>query len=84
MFKTVKDLGMPFYEKNFENGNLYLNFNIVFPTTLDTTQREVISKVFVNQTPKAIKEDIKEIYQAVDFNVNDENTHHMGGKKESN
>jgi len=75
---------MPFYEKNFANGNLYLNFNIIFPTSLDSTQKEVISKVFVSQTPKPIKEDIKEVYTAVEFNVNDENTHHMGGKKERN
>ena len=51
---------------------------------MDSTQKEVISKVFVSQTPKPIKEDIKEVYTAVEFNVNDENTHHMGGKKERN
>ena len=45
MLKTVKDLGMPFYEKNFENGNLYLVFNVIFPTSLDATQRETVSKV---------------------------------------
>jgi len=45
MLKTVKDLGMPFYEKNFENGNLYLVFNVIFPTSLDATQREIVSKV---------------------------------------
>jgi len=45
MLKTVRDLGMPFYEKNFENGNLYLVFNIIFPTSLDATQRETVSKV---------------------------------------
>jgi DnaJ-class molecular chaperone len=43
--KTVKDLGMPFYEKNFQQGNLYLNFNIIFPTILDNNQRDLISKV---------------------------------------
>jgi len=45
MLKTVKDLGMPFYEKNFQQGNLYLVFNIIFPTILDSTQKELISKV---------------------------------------
>jgi DnaJ-class molecular chaperone len=45
MLKTVRDLGMPFYEKNFAQGNLYLNFNIVFPAILDTTQKELITKV---------------------------------------
>lgn len=45
MLKTVPDLGMPFYEKNFEHGNLYLNFNITFPTALDNAQKEQIEKV---------------------------------------
>jgi len=45
MLKTVKDLGMPFYERNYANGNLFLNFNIVFPTALDKGQIEQITKV---------------------------------------
>lgn len=48
MLKTVRDLGMPFYERNWENGNLYLEFNIIFPTILDNNQQQLIEKVLKN------------------------------------
>jgi len=83
MLKTVKDLGMPFYERNYNNGNLYINFNIIFPTSLDKTQIEQINKVLINQKPKPNFEGIKEQYYVCDFNISDENTHHAGGKKEN-
>jgi DnaJ-class molecular chaperone len=82
MIKTVRELGMPFYEKNFVNGNLFLSFNITFPNTIDSTQKELLSKVLIAQTPKPISETITEKYFAELFTKDDENTHHMGGKKE--
>jgi len=81
MLKTVKELGMPFYERNYANGNLYLNFTIVFPTSLDKGQMEMIGKVLVSQKPKQV-EDLKEKYTVSDFVASEENTHHAGGKKE--
>ena len=36
---------MPFYERNYANGNLYINFTIIFPTSLDKSQVESLQKV---------------------------------------
>jgi DnaJ-class molecular chaperone len=43
--KTIEGLGMPFYGNSKKHGNLYVQFEIAFPTTLNITQKEEISKV---------------------------------------
>ena len=35
---TAEGLGMPFYKKNFMNGNLFINFEVVYPKTLTELQ----------------------------------------------
>lgn len=45
VLKTVKELGMPFYDSPFRFGNLYIDFNIIFPEHLDKSQKEALSKV---------------------------------------
>ena len=45
MIKTVHDLGMPFYGNPTKKGNLYVHFNIVFPSNLNENQKLEISKV---------------------------------------
>ena len=82
MLKTVKELGMPFYEKNWMHGNLYINFQIIFPDKFEKSQIELLNKVLIAQTTLPIKEDTKEFYQLSDYNINDENTHYSGGKIE--
>jgi len=35
---TASDLGMPFYKKNFVNGNLFITFDVKFPKSLTELQ----------------------------------------------
>jgi DnaJ family protein A protein 2 len=45
VFKTVKDLGMPFHNSPYRYGNLYLDFEIVFPGELDADEVKQITAV---------------------------------------
>jgi DnaJ family protein A protein 2 len=47
ILKTVKECGMPFYDSPYKFGNLYINFNIVFPNSIDNSQKEALNKVRV-------------------------------------
>jgi DnaJ family protein A protein 2 len=80
--KTVKECGMPFFESPFRFGNLFLNFTIVFPDKLDTSQKEALDKLFNGVKKNKITEKVEEVYTVSDFKPEDENTHHTGGKKE--
>ena len=44
-YKTIKDLGMPFFEKNYAHGNLYIDFEIIFPEKINDQQLKELSKV---------------------------------------
>jgi len=83
VLKTVQETGMPFFDRPYKFGNLYINFNIVFPEKLDNIQKESLAKLFPQLVQQQIKEKYDETYTMVDFNPNDENTHHTGGKKEN-
>jgi len=83
VLKTVVDCGMPFLDRPYKNGNLYINFNIVFPDKLDSSQHENLFKLFPAFVQPEITEKIEETYTMTDFNPSEENTHHSGGKKES-
>jgi DnaJ family protein A protein 2 len=43
--KTVKELGMPFFEQPFKFGNLYISFNIIFPDKIDENQTKTLYQV---------------------------------------
>lgn len=43
--KTVKELGLPFFESPFRFGNLYINFNINFPEKIDQKQSQMLREV---------------------------------------
>ena len=45
VLKTVRECGMPFFESPFRFGNLYINFEIVFPNTIDNSQKESLNNV---------------------------------------
>jgi DnaJ family protein A protein 2 len=45
LLKTVKECGMPFFDAPYKFGNLYINFNIVFPEKLDVDQKDKLFKV---------------------------------------
>jgi len=81
-FKQCSDLGMPFFEQPFRFGNLYIDFDFVFPTKINEQQKEALFKIFPNEIPKIITEKTEEAYFLTDYKKEDENTHHGGGKKE--
>lgn len=83
VFKTCEDLGMPFYEHPTRTGNLYIDFNFIFPDKVSKEQKEALFKIFPNDVPKAITEKYEESYILSNFKKEDENTHHGGGKQES-
>jgi DnaJ-class molecular chaperone len=83
VIKTVKDLGMPFYEQPQKFGNLYLKICVVFPEKVETSQREEFFRLFAEQANKEnISGDIQEKYYLSEFVKIDENTHHGGGRVE--
>jgi DnaJ family protein A protein 2 len=43
--KTVKEIGMPFFEQPFRFGNLYISFNIIFPDKIDENQVKSLYQV---------------------------------------
>jgi len=83
VLKTVKECGMPFFDAPYKFGNLYVNFNIVFPDKLDTTQKSSLHSLFPKLIQEEIKEQVDDTYIMTDYKVEEENTHHGGGKKEN-
>jgi len=45
VLKTVKELGMPFFESPFKYGNLYINFEFIFPDKVDQKQAKILMEV---------------------------------------
>ncbi len=45
VLKTIKELGMPFFEQPFRHGNLYINFEFVFPSSVDQNQARAVMEV---------------------------------------
>lgn len=43
--KTVKELGMPFFETPYKYGNLFINFEFVFPKQVDQKQAKILMEV---------------------------------------
>ena len=74
ILKCVSDLGMPFYDNPVRFGNLYLNFNIVFPKSLSDKQKNDLNDLFPNSDMEVDDIDnISEKYPLSDYNENDEN-----------
>ena len=46
VLKTVHDCGMPFFESPYRFGNLYINFNIIFPKSIDEEQSKGLKLLF--------------------------------------
>lgn len=80
LIKTVKELGMPFYELPYRYGNLYLKINVIFPDKLEPSQQESIFKILSEQNKEEVLPEIEEKYYLGDYMKSDENTHHSGGK----
>jgi len=54
VLKTVQECGMPFFDRPFKCGNLYINFNIIFPSNLDKAQKDSLANLF----PKLVQPEI--------------------------
>jgi DnaJ family protein A protein 2 len=80
--KTVKELGMPFYEQPHKFGNLYLKISVIFPEQLGPSEKEIIHSILSAQNIQEIIPNIEEKYYLSDFVKSDENTHHSGGRIE--
>ena len=82
MLKTVHDCGMPFFESPYRFGNLYINFNILFPKSIDEEQSKGLQLLFASGQME-LEEDpsIKEKCSLSDYNESEENTYETGGKR---
>jgi DnaJ family protein A protein 2 len=78
--RTVKELGMPFFNAPYKYGNLYIEFDIHFPENLNQETKENLSKIFNEPLMKPETSGKFEQHFLADFKIEDENTHHKGGK----
>lgn len=46
---TCEGLGMPFHKTPYKYGNLFINFKVKFPDSMETDQISAIKKVLTNQ-----------------------------------
>jgi DnaJ family protein A protein 2 len=81
VIKTVKGLGMPFLENSYKHGNLYINFNIEFPKSLDPNQLEDLMKILKTQKKKPASDKIDDSFYVSEFKPDEVNTSERGGKK---
>jgi len=82
MIKTVHNLGMPFYGLSSKKGNLYVHFNIVFPQSLNNSQKEEITKVLNFQATKS-NVDTNDKKFVISEYKGEENTNFKGGNRPS-
>lgn len=52
--RTVKECGMPFFNSPYRFGNMYVQFNIVFPEKVSEEQKTQLSKVNKDKEIKSI------------------------------
>ena len=82
VYKTVKELGMPFFNSPYRFGNLYMNFNIIFPKSLDDEQKKELKNLFPSSNMEIEDESkITEKYKLTDYVKADENTFETGGNR---
>ena len=81
--KTVKELGMPFFESPYKFGNLYLDFQILFPEKLTDEQVKKVTDILKNERLHKKQEHPKDMekYFLEEYKASEENTYHKGGKK---
>ena len=82
--KTVSELGMPFFNSPYRFGNLYLDFQIIFPDKLSDEQNKKITEILKNERINNIGKLPKDIekYTMEDYNASEANSSYKGGKKE--
>lgn len=80
VLKTVEECGMPFFEAPNRFGNLFIEFNIKFPKSIDDSQASQLKTLFASSTMDVeIDKSIKETYSMTEFNESEQNTNPTGG-----
>ena len=83
VLKTVSDCGMPFYESPVRFGNLYLDFNIVFPKHLNEEQMKELKHLFpMGDTSIKDEDKITEKYPMTDYKESESNQYATGKEDE--
>jgi len=60
---TVEELGMPFFGRNYKHGNLFIEFEVVFPESLSKKQIKAIRKALhTEESEKRCNSSVKEIH----------------------
>lgn len=88
--KTIIGYGLPFFKKNNKYGNLFVQFNIVFPTNLDYLKLIEVEKLLkerrhtslINIENSNFNSENKKIYRLTNFIEEDFNTNVAGGQSE--
>lgn len=74
---TLKDMGLPFHNKSFEFGNMFILFTVEFPDTLSEDQVTKLSKVL--KGPKKSKDEFDAEVTLEPYSESQRNTHVTGG-----
>ena len=82
--KTVKELGMPFFNSPNKFGNLYVEFKIVFPEKLTKEQNKILSEILKDERFNLADDLSKDMENLIleDYNESEMNPYYKGGKKE--
>ena len=84
LVKTVKNLGVPFFNSSDKYGNLYIKFKIVFPSKLTEEQKKKLNEILKEEKITIIddlKEDLEK-FNLEDYNETETNPYYKGGIKE--
>ena len=84
--KTVEGLGMPFFNSPNKYGNLFVDFQIIFPEILSDEQCKKFAELLNNKKIHQIENLPKDIekYSLKDYDESKINSGYKGGKKEDN
>ena len=82
--KTVEELGMPFFNSPYRFGNLYIDFQIIFPDKLTEEQSKKLSEILNNEKLNHVGSITKDMekYTLEDYDASETNSSYKGGKKE--
>jgi len=80
--KTLEGKGLPFHKRSYENGNLYIKFNVTFPEKLSNSQLTSLNKALgKSETDDAEMEDTGETVLLKKYSESQRNTKATGGTK---
>lgn len=82
---TCEGLGMPFHKTPYKFGNLFINFKVKFPESMDEAQMTQIQQILAEQSKSATeKAEIAGVEEQVflqKFDESQKNTHAQGGTR---